>query len=189
MIAGSSYAAPPPCQSYTNVMCGPNCLWLAAKSYNITVSLKKLRYFADTDPDHGTSLTGMLKGLRHIGLEPLLIKTDWTGMTPIKRPAILLLSQPLGGHYVFLEHIDSKTIRVIDAPERVTWTRRQFSSRFTGYAIVVCADPPDAHKLEHELASAPPRITQAEYLFAAGAFSAVLVLCMLRYSMGRRKKA
>ncbi|MCX5718769.1 MAG: cysteine peptidase family C39 domain-containing protein [Nitrospirae bacterium] len=137
-------------QTNSNLMCGPNCLYLAAKSYNIPTSLQKLTYFAETDLTHGTSLKGMLKALRQIGLQPLLIKTDWRGLNEINNPVILLLNYKSNGHYVFMEKIDPKIVRVVDAPDRKTWTQEEFMNKFSGYAIIVCRHIEDKQKFEEQ---------------------------------------
>ena len=170
----------------SNLMCGPNCLWLVAKSYNINTTLAKLRYFAKTNPYRGTNVDGMLRALKEIGLEPLLIRTDWAGLKKILHPAILFVGQPSGGHYVFLEKIQPNFIRIIDAPRRKTWTQKQFMSRFTGYAIVACGNPDEAQKFKHQLASGAPRISKGLYLFIAGASLVVTVFWAFRRCMRRK---
>ncbi len=163
-----------------NVMCGPNCLWLAAKSYNITTSLKKLRYFAQTDLLQGTSLKGMLKALRQIGLEPVLIKTDWKGLSKIRQPAILLLNQSSNGHYTFLEKIGPKLIRLVDPPERKTWTRDEFMSKFTSYTIVVCKDTEDKKHVEDQFKTqATSYCANRAAIFLAVVFASILILFVL----------
>lgn len=136
-----------------NVMCGPHCLWLAAKCYGVTTDLKRLRYFAETDATRGTSLKNMLKTVRTLELEPLLLNADWAGLQDIKRPAILLINQPLNGHYVFLEDIGHETISVLDPPSRKVWMRKEFMDRFTGIVIVVCRDVDDRLVIEGQFKS------------------------------------
>jgi ABC-type bacteriocin/lantibiotic exporter with double-glycine peptidase domain len=134
----------------SKMMCGPNCLWLVARSFDIHTSLKKLRYFAGTDACRGTSVNGMLKALRQIGLEPLLIRTSWRGLSKIRNPVILLIKESSNDHYVFLEELGHKTVRVIDPPDKKTWTQREFMNKFTGYAIVVCRNSQDRQEIEKQ---------------------------------------
>lgn len=164
-----------------NLMCGPNCLWLAAKSLNVPTSLKKLRYFAETDPTRGTSLKGMLKALKQVELKPLLINIDWKGLNTIKHPAILLLNQLSNGHFIFLEEIDSKIIRVIDPPDRKTWTRKEFMNKFTGYAIVVCRDSEDKQRLEEKFKTeATANLVKRVLIFLTIIFSGGLIMLISR---------
>ena len=165
----ASTTSPPSHASASRMMCGPYCLWLAAKSFNITTTLNKLRYFAETQPHKGTSLEGMLKALRQIGLEPLLTRTTWTGLNTISNPTILLLGQPPNGHYVFLERITPRSITIIDPPHRRHWSRTQFMAEFAGYAIVVCKDANDRDRIEKH-------ITQVALPSVAGKVAAALAI-------------
>jgi hypothetical protein len=169
----------------SKMMCGPNCLWLAAKTLNRETTLQKMRYFAETDPHRGTSLRGMLTALRRIGLEPLLVKTDWNGLCKIRNPAILLLRRATSGHYVFLQDIDNETIVVIDAPDRKRYTRDEFVIQFTGYAIVVCRDPLDAKKLK---ASIEPKLNIGFLRILSASLGAVglTILLISKCAVGRR---
>lgn len=133
----------------TRLMCGPNCLWLAVRSLDIQVSLKKLRYFAETD-SRGTSLKNMLKALEKVGLYPLLLKTDWKGLTKIKNPTILLLDGNTSGHYVFLHSMGSEKIILIDPPEKKTYTKKEFMSKFNSYAIVAYKNLRDKKQVEKQ---------------------------------------
>ena len=167
--------------AHVNVMCGPHCLWLAAKSYGITTTLKKLRYFAETHPSRGTSLKSMLKALRQIGLEPLLVNTDWHGLQKIRRPCILLLNQPANGHYVFLERIDSETIGLISPPDRYTWPRSEFVRVFTGNVIAVCRDTEDKNTVaRHFKPNLTANLKTRAAVFLTVLLSGTLILLITR---------
>ena len=171
-----------------SLMCGPNTLWLAARSCGVKTTLKELRYFAETDINRGTPLHGMMKALREVGLEPLLMKTDFSGLDRIGHPVILVLDGPSNGHYTFLEEINSQMVKVIDPPERKTWTRGQFMKRFTGYAIVVCQDHNEAREFQQQLArSKISLITNELFLFSVLASTVVIAFWILRYH-GRTEK-
>ena len=146
----NTFCAVPPTTENSEMMCGPNCLWFAARSMGVTTSLKHLRYFAETDPCRGTSLKNMLKALGRIGLESILLKTDWEGLNKIGNPTILSLNKSSGGHYVFMSSINSKTISLIDPPEKKTWGKKEFMNKFNGYAIIVCKNIEEKQELEKQ---------------------------------------
>jgi ABC-type bacteriocin/lantibiotic exporter with double-glycine peptidase domain len=172
----------------SKMMCGPNCVWLAARSFNITPSPKKLRYLAGTDPHRGTSLEGMLTALDKIGLYPLLVKTSYKGLTRIKNPVILLLKHSSNGHYVFMEHISPTLIRVIDPPDSKTCSRAEFIDDFTGYAIVVCKNPEDKRKVQQCFtAEQPSRIGKRISICLGIAFALFVILHVLTGRMLKSK--
>ena len=174
--------------SENNLMCGPNCLWLAARAYSTSSTLEELMYLAGTSANGGTNLNGMIKALNTIGLHPLVIKTNWAGLFQIKVPTILLLKGRTVGHYVYFDEISQESVRIIDPPERKTWTRGQFMKRFTGYAIVVCRDYSEEREFQQQLVRSKISLkTNGLFFFSVLASTVVIAFWILRYH-GRTEK-
>ena len=120
-----------------DLMCGPNVLWLAAKSYGVNTTLQKLRYYANTDKERGTSLNGMLTALKSIGLDPVVVQADWKGLKKLKSPAIALFVKNTDiGHYVFLQEIRNNSAFILDPPYTMQLSEEEFSQQYYGIVII-----------------------------------------------------
>jgi hypothetical protein len=123
------------------IMCGPSCLWQIAHAYGKSSSLDAIRTQAQTDPRNGTTMEGMVEAAHYLGLPAVVVQTDIYSLKQDPRTAILLLKIGANGHYVILDKIESRAVRVLDGGVFHTLSMSQLKSAWKGYAVLVGQAP------------------------------------------------
>jgi len=124
------------------MMCGPECLWLAAHRYGKHVSLETLMRMAHTDPRTGTTVRNMLNVCRELGLSAECVETDLDSLLADSRQDILLVLN--NTHFILLVGADAEKVYLVDEARREEMDRVTFARYWGGLAIAVgegrCAD-------------------------------------------------
>jgi len=123
---------------YNGMMCGPHCLWLAAKRCGVNISLERARRLVAPDLrslHKGTSVQSMLQAAQTLGLRGEVVATSLEGLSRDPRSAILIVDDDT--HYVFLKRIDSPRVSLIDSMRPVVLSREALEKRWGGLAIMI----------------------------------------------------
>lgn len=123
-----------------NTMCGPNCIWQIAKAHGIECTLEDIAKNAGTNPIDGTTVNGMLESCKKIGLQAQAVKTNIKTLSEDPRVAIVLLKSNKLMHYMIIDEINDKDIRLLDATKFAVISRDQFKTFWSGVAILIGDD-------------------------------------------------
>ncbi len=154
-------------------MCGPRCLYLAARTCGKRVSLRDMVSLAGTTMERGTSVGNMVSAARDLGLGAAVAKTDLAGLASHEGACILIADDER--HFLFLAGIDADAgvLSLIDGLRLRTLPLESLRRRWNGWAILISPDAPSRSQHEHA------QIPIHEYSVALGAFSAMLGLALV----------
>jgi hypothetical protein len=124
-----------------NAMCGPNCLWQVARAYGQERSLQDIAASAGTDPFRGTTLEGMLRACRQMGLPAEAVRTRLDKVTADPRVAVLLLNADNLAHYAILDAAGEQSVRLLDGSQFREMPVGKLKDLWTGVALLI-GDPP-----------------------------------------------
>ena len=118
------------------VMCGPNCLWQIAHVHGKEYSLEMIETLAQTDPQKGTTIKCMIGAAKQMGFEVEGVKTNIKAIARDPRIAILLLNLRETTHYVILDKVGVKEVRLLDGVKFRNLSFSELESVWDGYAIL-----------------------------------------------------
>jgi ABC-type bacteriocin/lantibiotic exporter with double-glycine peptidase domain len=165
-----------------NAVCGPNCLWQVAKACGVECSLNEIATSAGTDSFRGTTVEGMLRACRQIGLPAAAVRTGLENVAADPRVAILLLNADRFAHYAILDSVGQQNVRLLDGSQFRELPIHGLKDVWTGVAILV-GDPP--RRTNAHVGAALQRIGLAIVLGGVACF-AVMRLGSGRF--GRRQR-
>jgi hypothetical protein len=146
-----------------NAMCGPNCLWQVAKACGVECSLNEIATSAGTDSFRGTTVEGMLRACRQIGLPAEAVRTGLENVAADPRVAILLLNADRFAHYAILDSVGQQNVRLLDGSQFRELPVAGLKDVWTGVAILI-GDPPEGQGHTSE----PPCNGSDSLSFSAG---------------------
>lgn len=120
-----------------DTMCGPHCLWQIAYTFGKNYSLGAIRNLCGTDAEKGTSMSGMVKASRSIGLKAKAVKTDIYYLKGCLHIPILLMDYGGINHFVIFDKIEGDQIKILDGPNYKTFPLKKLKSIWNGYAIII----------------------------------------------------
>ena len=150
--AGPTRLSSTPAHPRRNMTCGPDCLWLVARSYGKNVTLARVAEIACTEPPLGTSAANMVRAAEQIGLGAEVVRGDLDAIVKDGRRAILIVND--NTHYVLLEDCDPGAVRVVDGDGRREIVRDTFNRSWDGLAIMVGESPPESHTVRAKVLAA-----------------------------------
>jgi ABC-type bacteriocin/lantibiotic exporter with double-glycine peptidase domain len=120
---------------FSDMMCGPYCLWLATASLGRTVSVEELCRLAGTTTEEGTSAQNMVRAARLLGLEAQAVQTNVRGLSQKGRCVIVILDSRR--HFAFVKQADDRGVTLVEDLRENPMTLRDFKTRWAGLAIVI----------------------------------------------------
>jgi ATP-binding cassette subfamily B protein len=134
--------------------CGAACLAMVTRHFGRDVSIGHVRQAVGTTVD-GTSLLGITRGARALGMEARSVKVSKSRLDELPMPAIVHWS---GNHWVVLYDVGRRRVRIADPARGLRRIPREtFASTWSGYAAVLAPTP--------ELASAPVQGSKFGWIF------------------------
>lgn len=87
--------------------------------------------------EKGTSLFGMVKAAQEMGLQAEAVKTNIKTLKKDSRIVVLLLSFTDFNHYVILDKMENRKVRLLDGGKFRNLTIGELESIWKGYAIFI----------------------------------------------------
>ncbi len=138
------------------VMCGPFCAYQVAKAHGIDVTLAEIQNLTGHDLHAGTSITGLIDGLRRLGIITEVREASLTDLANDPRIPIAYLqyASPTGptGHFVLVDLVHDGYVRVLDGAELNNMSENVFSEHWTGVVIFAGNIVGAEHKLNWPIA-------------------------------------
>lgn len=107
--------------------CGPTCLKIIAKYYNVVFSLKSLKKICQTTLS-GTNLTGLSEAAEQMGFRSLKVKLPLDDLVNAPLPCILYWNNK---HYVVLYKVTNRKFFISDpAYGLIKYTKEEFTTRW-----------------------------------------------------------
>ena len=114
--------------------CGAAAVTAVCRFHGLQVSVAEVRRAIGTT-ETGTSLAGIARGARALGLEARMVRALDRDLATLPLPAIVHVD---GDHWVVLYDVEERHVRVADpraGPLRLP--RRQVKERWSGYAALL----------------------------------------------------
>lgn len=147
-----------------DTMCGPNCLYQIARAYGKETSPDKIARLAETNAYQGTTVEGMLDACEALSLPAVAVRTNLKVLSKDRRVAVLLLDVGELRHYVILDEVGQRTVRLLDATVFHNVSVDDFLSMWTGVAVLIGKTPPRKHTGAILLSSGAAAILLGLYL-------------------------
>ena len=127
--------------------CGPACLTMVCRHHGRTPSPARVRRAVGTVVD-GTSLTGLVRGARQLGLASRGIRASRRNLDEMPLPAIVHWE---GNHWTVLYDVHHRRVRLADPASGLRrLSRNEFDDKWSGYTVL--CEPSDTFA---ELPEAP----------------------------------
>lgn len=164
-----------------DTMCGPHCLWQIAYTFGKSYSLGAIRNLCGTDAENGTSISGMVKAGRLIGLKAKAVKTDIYYLKGCSYIPIMLLHFDRINHFAIFDRIEGEQVKLLDGPNYKTLPLEQLKSIWKGYAILISDK-------EFEPKSYVPNVHRGTLIQIFGLFVILIALiCIIKCVAGKLK--
>ncbi len=118
--------------------CGAACVTMVTESFGYHIDRSHIRDVVGTSVD-GTTLAGIARGARAIGLEVQPLKASKERLDELRLPAI---AHWKGKHWIVVDEVTPTRVHVADPATAPHWTSRdEFIEHWTGFTALVAPTP------------------------------------------------
>lgn len=172
--------------------CGENCLFAAAMLLKRDVSYGRIRDYVDPAGTGETDLAKVEAAATLIGLSPVGLHLQHRDMRLLRAPAILQLRGATGNmeddHFVlYLGRTEHGRTCVLDPPRAPNLVSGDaLRSRWSGYALVVCANEKEARDYKGYVNAATRPFWAEPLIWSAIGLMTIAISLLVRPNRGAR---